>query len=99
LILLTPYLFLRLWQRQTLTLWLIYVALSLGRIWVVFVNPREDVHRQGVMPDSNPFNEETVLSLWLDKWQEHIVHTRHFRGITLFVLEFEGTVMTKHADF
>jgi uncharacterized membrane protein len=29
LILLTSYIFLRLWQRQTLTLWLIYVALSL----------------------------------------------------------------------
>jgi hypothetical protein len=62
-----------------------------GRIWVVFVNPRENVHRQGVMPDDNPFEEETVLSLWLDEWREHIVHTRHFRGITLFLLEFEET--------
>ncbi len=58
------------------------------RIWVIYRNPIEDFHRQGAMPEFDPF-EESVLLMddWLNARRDQIIWMREFRGVTVLLLD------------
>lgn len=58
-----------------------------GRIWVVYRNPNEDVHRQGIMPDFDPFDpDSSPTGEWLASQQDRVLEREDFNGITVLLL-------------
>lgn len=61
---------------------------SVECIWVVFRNPHEDVHRQGVMPPFDPFEQgHTPLGDWVFDRRDLVVMQREFNGVTVVLLD------------
>lgn len=62
-----------------------------GRVWVIFRNPIEDIHRHGVMPQFNPFaSRSSDLSNWLRQYQVVVVSQKSFNGVTLLLLDLSA---------
>lgn len=58
------------------------------RIWVLYRNPIEDVHRQGAMPAFNPFKRGlSATGDWLAEHHDQVVEMRAFRGVTVLLVE------------
>lgn len=74
-------------------LMMVYEAEQLAdadRVWVVYRNPIEDVHRQGVMPDFDPFDPTlSPTGEWLAARQDQVVQREDFNGITVLLLNMK----------
>jgi hypothetical protein len=61
---------------------------SSARIWVVYRNPNEDVHRMGEMPDFNPFNPKLAkMGEWLSTRESQLVEQRSFNGVKILLID------------
>lgn len=59
-----------------------------ARIWVVYRNPNEDVHRMGEMPDFNPFNPKLAeMGEWLSTREPQLVEQRSFNGVKILLID------------
>ena len=59
-----------------------------ARLWVVYRNPIEDIHRQGEMPDFDPFAADlSPMGDWLIPRRESVLMQRSFVGVTILLLE------------
>jgi len=64
------------------------------RIWVVYRNPIEDVHRQGVMPDFNPFRPgQSSMGDWLAEHRDQVVAHGKYNGVRVLLLDLRLPVM------
>jgi 4-amino-4-deoxy-L-arabinose transferase-like glycosyltransferase len=65
------------------------VSLSV-RLWAVYPDPRADVHRQGALPDFDPFSPGvSQMGDWLIEHRTTIFEQRDFNGIKLFLIGTE----------
>jgi mannosyltransferase len=61
---------------------------SARRIWVVYRDPNEDVHRMGLMPDFNPFDPKLApMGAWLSARRDEVVEQRSFNGIRILLVD------------
>jgi hypothetical protein len=61
---------------------------SSERIWVIYRNPNEDVHRMGQMPDFDPFNPSlSPMGEWLSVREDQLVERRSFHGVTILLID------------
>lgn len=62
-----------------------------NRLWVIYRNPNEDVHRLGVMPDFDPFDPNlTTLGEWLSTRRTQVQEIRSFNGMKVLLLDLNG---------
>jgi uncharacterized membrane protein len=60
---------------------------SAARLWIIYRNPNEDVHRLGEMPDFNPFDARlTPMGAWLNARHGEVSEYRKFRGVDVLVV-------------
>jgi uncharacterized membrane protein len=60
---------------------------SAARLWIIYRNPNEDVHRLGEMPDFNPFDARlTPMGAWLNARRGEVSEYRKFRGVDVLVV-------------
>lgn len=60
------------------------------RIWAVYRNPIEDVHRQGVMPDFDPFDPTlSPMGQWLASQRDRVLQRANFNGITVLLMSVQ----------
>jgi uncharacterized membrane protein len=60
---------------------------SSARLWIIYRNPNEDVHRLGEMPDFNPFDARlTPMGEWLNARRGEVTEYRKFRGVDVLVV-------------
>ena len=58
------------------------------RIWVLYRNPLEDPHRQGAMPNFDPFDPAlNIVGEWLAARRDEVVDVETFPGVTVVLLE------------
>jgi 4-amino-4-deoxy-L-arabinose transferase-like glycosyltransferase len=58
-----------------------------GRVWVIYRNPNEDFHRQGLMPDFDPFASSiSPMGDWLHARRDRILQQKAFHGVKVFLL-------------
>ncbi|HVO70950.1 MAG TPA: glycosyltransferase family 39 protein [Aggregatilineaceae bacterium] len=58
------------------------------RIWVVYHNPNEDVHRMGLMPDFDPFDPKlTPMGAWLSARRDEVVAQQSFHGVRVLLVD------------
>lgn len=61
------------------------------RLWVIYRNPNEDVHRLGVMPDFDPFDPHlSTLGEWLSTRRLQVQEIRAFNGMKVLLLDLDG---------
>lgn len=59
-----------------------------SRLWVIYRNPIEDIHRHGAMPDFDPFKPGlSPLGDWLIPRRELVTEIHEFNGVTVLLLE------------
>ncbi len=59
-----------------------------SRLWVVYLNPREDIHRQGKMPEFDPFQPgQSEISDWLIDHRDQVIDLREFGGVTVLLVD------------
>jgi uncharacterized membrane protein len=69
---------------------LVQRGLDEGRVWAIYRNPNEDVHRLGVMPDFDPFAPSRYdITQWVIENRSQIVQQREFNGIKVFLLDLD----------
>lgn len=67
------------------------LAQQADRLWVIYRNPNEDVHRLGVMPDFDPFDPHlTTLGEWLSTRRAQVQEIRAFNGLKVLLLDPDG---------
>jgi len=67
------------------------LAQQADRLWVIYRNPNEDVHRLGVMPDFDPFDPSlTTLGEWLSTRRLQVQEIRAFNGLKVLLLDPAG---------
>jgi hypothetical protein len=60
------------------------------RLWVVYRNPNEDVHRMGEMPDFDPFDPTlSDMGKWLSTRRDQVIEQRVYNGVRVLLLEPE----------
>jgi uncharacterized membrane protein len=60
---------------------------SATRLWIIYRNPNEDVHRLGEMPDFNPFDARlSPMGAWLNARRGEVSVYRKFRGVDVLVV-------------
>jgi uncharacterized membrane protein len=61
---------------------------STARLWIIYRNPIEDVHRLGEMPAFNPFDARlTPMGAWLNARRGEVSEYRKFRGVYVLLLD------------
>lgn len=64
------------------------------RLWVVYRNPHEDIHRQGAMPPFDPFQKGlSPLGDWLHDHREMVLRHRAFNGVTVLELQMGERIL------
>ena len=64
-----------------------------SRLWAVYNNPNETLHNEGVMPNHDPFEDNSFqMSLWLNDRRDQIVSRRDFHGVTVFLVDVTNDV-------
>ncbi len=59
-----------------------------SRIWVIYRNPNEDIHRQGLMPDFDPYAPAlNPTGEWLAERRGQILQHADFNGLSIFLLQ------------
>jgi hypothetical protein len=61
------------------------------RIWAVYRNPFDDGHRQGVMPDFDPFRPDAASPMpeWLAPRREQVQSVKAFKGVTVLLVDVQ----------
>jgi hypothetical protein len=60
------------------------------RLWIIYRNPNEDVHRLGEMPDFDPFDAKlTPMGAWLNARRGEVVECRKFHGVYVLLLDHQ----------
>ncbi|MEW6580225.1 MAG: glycosyltransferase family 39 protein [Chloroflexota bacterium] len=58
------------------------------RLWVVYRNPNEDVHRLGLMPDFDPFDPRlSAMGEWLSAYRPQVLEIQTFNGMKVLLLD------------
>ncbi len=58
-----------------------------NRVWAIYRNPNDDGHRQGVLPDFDPFEPtDSPLSGWLIARRDAVVMQQEFNGVTVLLV-------------
>jgi 4-amino-4-deoxy-L-arabinose transferase-like glycosyltransferase len=58
------------------------------RLWVIYRNPNEDVHRMGEMPDFDPFDPTlSQMGAWLSVRQDQVVQQWAYNGVHVLLLD------------
>jgi uncharacterized membrane protein len=66
------------------------VERSSARLWVVYRNPNEDVHRMGEMPDFDPFDPTlSDMGKWLSTRRDQVIEQRVYNGVRVLLLDPE----------
>jgi hypothetical protein len=61
---------------------------SADRLWVVYRNPNEDVHRMGEMPDFDPFDPTlSDMGKWLSKRRDQVIDQHVYNGVRVLLLD------------
>jgi hypothetical protein len=61
---------------------------SSTRLWVVYRNPNEDVHRMGEMPDFDPFDPTlSDMGKWLSTRRDQVIEQRVYNGVRVLLLD------------
>lgn len=69
---------------------------SATRLWVIYRNPNEDVHRLGIMPDFNPFDANRMpIAAWLVARRGEIIQTQKYHGMYIFLLDTQQKTTAK----
>jgi mannosyltransferase len=64
-----------------------------SRLWVVYNNPDETLHNEGVIPNKDPFDDNGFdMSQWLNERRDQIVSRRDFHGVTVFLVDVTNDV-------
>lgn len=67
---------------------------SANRLWVVYRNPNEDVHRMGEMPDFDPFDPTlSDMGQWLHMRRDQVIEQRVYNGVRVLLLDPEPLVV------
>jgi uncharacterized membrane protein len=67
---------------------------SADRLWVVYRNPNEDVHRMGEMPDFDPFDPTlSDMGQWLSKRRDQVIEQRVYNGVRVLLLDPQQPVV------
>lgn len=57
------------------------------RVWVIYRNPNEDVHRMGLMPEFDPFDPAlSDMGAWLDQRETQVIAQQKFNGVRVLLL-------------
>jgi len=57
------------------------------RVWVIYRNPNEDVHRLGLMPDFDPYDPDlSAMGEWLNARKSQVLEQRAFNGMKILLL-------------
>lgn len=60
------------------------------RVWAIYRNPRDDGHRQGVLPAFDPFApDDSLMPDWLIPRREQVIAQREFHGVTVLLVDVE----------
>jgi len=58
------------------------------RIWAVYRDPNEDVHRMGLMPDFDPFDPRLApMGAWLNARREEVIEQRSVNGVRILLVD------------
>jgi mannosyltransferase len=69
------------------------VERSADRLWVIYRNPNDDVHRMGEMPDFDPFDPTlSDMGRWLSKRRDQVIEQRAYNGVRVLLLDPEPTM-------
>ncbi len=61
---------------------------SSTRLWVIYRNPNEDVHRMGEMPDFDPFDPAlSDMGKWLSTRRDQVIEQRVYNGVRVLLLD------------
>ncbi len=61
---------------------------SAVRLWVVYRNPNEDVHRMGLMPEFDPFDASlSPMGAWLSDHQDQVIEQRSYNGVRILLVD------------
>ncbi len=64
-----------------------------SRLWVLYSNPNESLHNEGVLKNFDPFEATDFKpSQWLIDRRDQIVSRRDFRGVTVFLVDVTNDV-------
>ncbi|MBN1565814.1 MAG: glycosyltransferase family 39 protein [Anaerolineae bacterium] len=64
------------------------VEQSAARVWVMYRNPNEDVHRMGVMPNFDPFDPTlSIMGEWLHLRRGQVIEQQFFNGVTILLVD------------
>lgn len=73
---------------QEVLLWNLTRDLSNTRVWAIYRNPVEDVHRFGKMPNFDPFDPAlSQMGEWLAANRNYAVHIESFNGVKVIRLD------------
>jgi 4-amino-4-deoxy-L-arabinose transferase-like glycosyltransferase len=62
--------------------------LNSPRVWVVYRNPNEDVHRMGLMPGFDPFDPNlSSMGEWLHLRRGQVLEMHRFNGVTVLLVD------------
>jgi hypothetical protein len=63
---------------------------SADRLWVIYRNPNEDVHRMGEMPDFDPFDPTlSAMGEWLARRQDQVIGQWAYNGVRVLLLDLQ----------
>lgn len=63
------------------------------RLWVIYNNPDESLHNEGVIPNRDPFEDDgSMMFRWLSERRDQIVSRRDFKGVTVFLVDVTADV-------
>ncbi|MBN1201180.1 MAG: glycosyltransferase family 39 protein [Anaerolineae bacterium] len=86
--------FLRYFDGDTECLWLAEGPAVAGeyekpvrRVWAIMRNPNEDGHRQGVLADFDPLEQDSLMTGWLLARRDRIVSQREFNGLAVLLVD------------
>jgi len=58
------------------------------RIWVIYRNPIEDLHRLTIRPDFDPFDPElSSVGAWLAEREAQVISMEKFNGVTVLLVD------------
>jgi uncharacterized membrane protein len=63
------------------------------RLWVVYSNPDETLHNEGVLRNYDPFEvNNSPMSDWLIRRQDQIITRKEFKGVSVFLVDVQDDV-------
>jgi hypothetical protein len=66
------------------------VERSADRLWVIYRDPIDDVHRMGEMPDFDPFDPTlSDMGRWLSQRRDQVIEQHVYNGIRVLLLDPE----------